>query len=201
MLCKRSTLWTYIHILVYSCRLSLLLTAAWLLFNPWHKPAEVWPVTSSSALDEVWKRRQLLCSTQLSLLVKPMSWKAVIVRAAHHIPVTAALPWYLWCTCVENALTRNTPFSGIVAKAIRAAPGCVSPTLPTFCSYSELAVCRAAILLCARLLCLVFPLSEAHHLLLCISESPELWLCGGQEWHILWLHWCYQALGCHLLPW
>lgn len=68
VLCERDTLQTCIRILSYSCRLSLLLTAVQLFFNPWHISTDVWPTTGSNALDGVWETRLLFHHTQLSSL-------------------------------------------------------------------------------------------------------------------------------------
>lgn len=72
VLCEGGMLQTCTRVSAYSCRLTLLLTAVWLLFVPWHMSAEVWPATGSSALDGMWKTRWFFCRTQLSPLHQPM---------------------------------------------------------------------------------------------------------------------------------
>lgn len=92
-------------------------------------PAEVRPATGSGVLDGVWKTRRLFGRTRLRPLHKPVPLEG----SRRALPTASPQGQLFTGVCdVQEERTRSqgaSLWAGI--RAVRAAAGCVSPTLPT----------------------------------------------------------------------
>lgn len=93
-------------------------------------PAEVRPATGSSVLDGVWKTRRLFRRTQLRPLHKPVPLEGSRRARCPPHPRDGSSSLVSVMRGRSGRALKVRPF-GAGIRAVRAAVGCVSPTLPT----------------------------------------------------------------------